>query len=199
MRYWLKTIFATCWSQLLDETRGAELIEFAVSLPLMMVFAIGIYDFSSAFILKQKIAQIASNAARVAANQPMSEVLMTGNCPSSICAIRDVVHQALTNNGIDDCGLHSSAGSRAGGTLIWTFTASGGTCSGTLSLKIDRGDTYPAALQPPFQAPYTIEATKVTLSYPYQWQFNKVITLIAPGANFANSAVQSIAVVQNLN
>ena len=199
MRSWLKIIFAKCVSQFLRETSGTEIIEFAVSLPLMMVFAIGIYDFSNAFIVKQKIAQIASSAARVAANQPMSQVDLPGRCPSTICAIRDVVHQALSNNGIDDCGLNTSPGSRTGGTLIWTFTASGGTCNGTLNLIIDRGDIYTANLQPPFQAPYTIEATKVTLSYPYQWQFNKVITLIAPGANFANSPVQSIAVVQNLN
>lgn len=199
MRYWLKNIFAKRLLELFRETRGAELIEFAVSLPLMMVFAIGIYDFSNAFIVKQKIAQIASNAARVAANQPTTDLSSTGSCgaPTSICAIRTIVDRALTNNGIADCGLIGTSASSPS-TLVWTFNAGG--CPGNpLLLTINRGYTYDTTLQPPFEGAYRIEATQVTLSYPYQWQFNKVITLIAPSANFGNNPVQSVTTMQNLN
>jgi Flp pilus assembly protein TadG len=181
---------------LLRGTEAAELIEFAVSMPLLVVFMVGIFDFSSAFILKQKIAHVAAEAARIAANQPMSDVANTGSCPASICAIRDVVHRALTNNGINDCGLSFAPPAGPAG-LAWTFSA--GCTEGPLTLTIDRGDTYTVNLGTPFQAPYTIEATKVTLSYPYQWQFNRVITLILPGANYANSPIQSVAIMQNLN
>lgn len=186
-------------SVLLRSTEAAELIEFAVSLPLLIVFMVGIFDFSAAFVLKQEIAHVAAEAARVAANQPMSDVANPGSCPASICAVRDVVDRALTNNRIPDCGLSGAtpAGPSASG-LKWTFSAAG--CSaGPLTLTIDRGYTYTASLTAPFQSPYTIEATKVTLSYPHQWQFNKVITLILPGANYANSPVQSVAIMQNLN
>ncbi len=55
-------------------TEAAELIEFAVSLPLLVVFMVGIFDFSSAFVLKQNIAHVAAEAARITANQPMSDV-----------------------------------------------------------------------------------------------------------------------------
>jgi Flp pilus assembly protein TadG len=182
---------------LLQSTEAAELIEFAVSVPLLVVFMVGIFDFSSAFILKQKIAHIAAEAVRVAANQPMSDVANSGSCPASICAVRDVVDRALTNNGITDCGLSGTTPAGPVG-LTWTFSAA--SCSvGPLTLTIDRGYTYTATLAAPFQAPYTIEATKVTLSYPYQWQFNRVITLILPGANYANSPIQSVAIMQNLN
>lgn len=184
-------------SLLLRSTDAAELIEFAVSLPLLVVFMVGIFDFSSAFVLKQNVAHIAAEAARVAANQPMSDVANPGSCPASICAVRDVVDRALTNNRIPDCGLNGATPAGPVG-LAWTFSAAG--CSaGALTLTIDRGYTYTANLSAPFQAPYTIEATKVTLSYPHQWQFNKVITLILPGANYANSPVQSAAIMQNLN
>jgi|SRR6185437_2059956 Flp pilus assembly protein TadG len=185
------------WSVLLRNTEAAELIEFAVSLPLLVVFMVGIFDFSSAFVLKQNIAHVAAEAARITANQPMSDVANPGSCPVSICAVRDVVDRALTNNGIPDCGLSGATPVGPAG-LAWTFSAN--SCSaGSLTLTIDRGYTYTTNLAAPFQAPYTIEATKVTLSYPHQWQFDKVITLILPGANYANSPVQSVAIMQNLN
>lgn len=182
---------------LLRTDEAAELIEFAVSVPLLVVFMVGIFDFSSAFILKQKIAHVAAEAARVAANQPMNDVANTGSCPVSICAIRDVVKNALTNNGITDCGLASATAINTPGTLSWTFTGPDPNCS----LTIDRGYHYDLSTlpDPPFLANYRIEATKVTLSYPYQWSFNRVITLVVPSANYANNPIQSVAVMQNLN
>src|SRR6185437_5635967 len=154
---------------LLRSTEAAELIEFAVSLPLLIVFMVGIFDFSSAFVLKQNVTHIAAEAARVAANQPMSDVANPGSCPASICAVRDVVDRALTNNGIPDCGLSAATPSGPVG-LAWTFSAT--SCStGSLTLTIDRWYTYTANLSAPFQAPYAIEASRVTLSYPHQWQF----------------------------
>jgi TadE-like protein len=186
---------------LLQRTEAAELIEFAASLPLLVVFMVGVYDFSSAFILKQKIAHVTSEAARIAANQPMSDLSSAGSCaaPNSICSVRGIVDTALLNNGINDCGLGGAAAANSLPNLTWTFTASNGSCSG-LTLTIERGFTYTApTLDPPFQSNYRIEATRVTLSYPYQWQFNRVISLIAPGANYANSPIQSVAIMQNLN
>ena len=178
------------------DARGSEIIELAVSLPLLIVFAVGVYDFSSAFILKQKITHITEEAARVAANQPTSDLSSPSLCPSSICAIRNVVSQALTNTGVNDCGLSGTTPTKA--ALTWTFTASNGNCSG-LILVVNRGVTYGATLASPFQPGYTVEATSVTLKYPYQWQFNKAIGLIAPGANYASGLIQSVTTMQNLN
>jgi Flp pilus assembly protein TadG len=183
------------WSPVRD-TRGSEIIELAVSLPLLIVFAMGVYDFSSAFILKQKLTHITEEAARIAANQPTSDLSSGIFCPSSICAIRDVVSQALTTAGVNDCGLGSATPAKA--ALTWTFTASNGNCSG-LTLAVNRGVIYGATLATPFQPGYTIEATSVTIKYPYQWQFNKAINLIAPGANYASGLIQSVATMQNLN
>jgi hypothetical protein len=72
-----------------------------------------------------------------------------------------------------------------------------------MSLQIERGITYAATLpNPPFQANYTIEATRVTLIYPYKWtmDFNRLARLLNPGANYpSTSQLQSVAVMQNLN
>src|SRR5450755_3143018 len=51
---------------LLKDVRGSALVEFAITLPLLVVFVVGIYDFSGAFNQKQKIAQAAQEGAIVA-------------------------------------------------------------------------------------------------------------------------------------
>ena len=75
-------------------------------------------------------------------------------------------------------------------------------CGGTLTLKIERGYVYTATLPAPAFSGgnYTIEGTRVTLNYPYRWQFNRVAPLIAPGANYpATTQINSVAIMQNLN
>jgi hypothetical protein len=45
-----------------------------------------------------------------------------------------------------------------------------------------------------------MEGTRVTLNYPYRWQFNRAAPLIAPGANYpATTQINSVAIMQNLN
>jgi TadE-like protein len=189
------------WVLLAAESTGSQIVEFAVSLPLLVVLVVGIFDFGSAFTVKQKLAYATRDGARVAASQPTNDLSLSGppcSAPASVCALRDVVDQNLVAGKINDCGLASS-NAASSGTLAWTFTAST-SCPGTLTLTIDRGYTYTATLASPFQAAYTIEGTKVTLSYPYKWQFNKVIQFIAPGATYAGvSQIMSVGIMQNLN
>jgi Flp pilus assembly protein TadG len=180
---------------------GAEILEFAVSLPLLLVVAVGVFDFGSAFAVKQKVENIALEAARVASNQPTTDLSLAAGCgaPASICSVRDIVEANVVASKLNDCGL-GTVNATGSGSLSWTFTANAG-CGGTLTLKIERGHVYTATLPaPPFQANYTIEGTRVTLSYPYRWQFNRVAPLIAPGANYpATTQINSIAIMQNLN
>lgn len=198
------------WSKRLGslaESEGAEILEFAISLPLLLVVVVGIFDFGSAFTVKQKLGNITLQGARVASNQPMADLSLPGACtaPDSICSVRDVVDKNLIASQINDCGLVSAPGAagtplNATAPLAWTFTANTG-CGGTLTLTIERGYAFTATLpNPPFQANYTIEATRVTLSYPYSWQFYRVVPLVAPGANYpTTSQINSVAIMQNLN
>lgn len=183
------------------EEAGSQIFEFAVSLPLLMVFIVGIFDFGSAFTLKLKLNNAASEAARIGANQSTND-LCTGNCSPtpSIYTIRDTVDSILLANRVNDCGLSSATGAHAG-PLAWTFTASTA-CAGTLTLTVERGFTYTATLAAPFPTTpaYTMEATRVTLKYPYRWQFNRVIGLLVSGTNYpANSVFTCVSVAPNLN
>ena len=189
------------WANLAG-SEGAEILEFAISLPLLLVVVVGVFDFGSAFTVKQKLGNVALQGARVASNQPTTDLSLAGACnaPASICSVRDVVDKNLISSKLNDCGLATANGT-PGAALTWIFTTTG-TCAGPLTLTIERGYTYTATLpNPPFlAAPYTIEATRLTLNYPYRWQFNKVAPLVAPGANYpATSQINSVAIMQNLN
>jgi len=51
------------------------LLEFAISLPLLVVFIVGMFDFSAAFNQKQKIEQAAQEGAHLLPGaQPMSDI-----------------------------------------------------------------------------------------------------------------------------
>lgn len=187
---------------MLRENEGAQIVEFAVSLPLLMVLIVGIFDFGTAYTLKQKIGNAALDGVRAASNQPSQDLTLGagGPCsaPASVCAIRDVVENDLTSSRVNDCGLGTATATNAG--LTWTFTTTG-SCPGVLTLRIERGLTTTATLpSPPFQAAYTIEASRITLNYPYRWQFDRVIKLIFPGSTYAGpTLLNSVATMQNLN
>ena len=61
-----------------EESGGAQLVEFAVALPLLVVFVVGIFDFSGAFTLKQKLTNVARDTARAAAAAPSNDVVSGG-------------------------------------------------------------------------------------------------------------------------
>lgn len=188
----------------LSDTRASQLAEFAVAMPLLVVLVVGIFDFGGAFTLKHKLASAAREGARFASNQPTRDLSNpdtnskdqpTGVTPRSIDAIADLVGAYLTAANVNDCGL--TAGPRnvsvGGNHLTWTFTANGGGCPGTLTLVINRGVTYTAG-------PMTVEASSVSLQYPYKWHFNSVITLLVPGTSYAGiTNLNSVSTMQNLN
>jgi Flp pilus assembly protein TadG len=186
--------------RLRHETHGSQIVEFAVALPLIIVFVVGIYDFSQAFGLKQKLSNAAREGARIGANQSTSD--LTLSTPPTVVAIARVVGDYLQAVGVNDCGLASGTWTAAsGGNLIWTFTANSGGCAGTVTLTVDRGFMTTASLGNPYGATMHIENTQVTLSYPYQWKFGNVISLISPSSSYArgSSQIQASATMQNMN
>ena len=68
------------------QTEGSALVEFAIALPLLVVFIVGIYDFSGAFNQKQKIEQAAQEGAIVAGAQPMNDIEPANGNPDSLQA-----------------------------------------------------------------------------------------------------------------
>jgi hypothetical protein len=186
---------------LLTDTGGNQLVEFAVTLPLLVIVAVGVFDFGAAFTVKQKLVDIAQTGARVGASQPATDLSVSStscNDLVSVCAVRDVVDRALLYNNLKDCGLGTKAPTSGPGSLTWTITANTG-CPTAIVLKIERGYVYQTTLSAPFNTtPLQIVATRVTLTYPYRWQLNKVLGLL--GSTFSGPAqLTSVAVMQNLN
>lgn len=195
---WWKKIWHGFWRSLLPED-GAQIVELAITLPLLVVILVGIYDFGQAFTLRQKLSGAAREGARFASNQSSADLTNPGTCsaPDSICAARDVVDAYLIANHVNDCGLTSPSTTVTPSNLQWSFAA-GGCTGGTFTLVINRGDTFQTS-PGGGASPLVVEATQVTLSYPYVWQFNRVIQFVAPGSAFGPAQIPASAVMQNLN
>lgn len=185
------------------EDRGAQLVEFAVTLPLMMVFVVGIFDFSGAFTLKQKLTNIARDAARAAAAEPASDL---GNpLPVSVSDTFQAVKNYLSTNNINDCGIAAPVSSSG---LTWQSTANGNGCASSgLILTINRGYYFPqtgaslpsvsCASQPP--AGHTaIIGTCVSIQYPYPWRFGRVASLLGSAVALPTQ-ISATAVAMNEN
>jgi len=120
----------------LREADAAAIIEFAVSLPLLVVLVVGIFDFGGAFNLKQELNNAAREGARFAATQPSNDLGLSVP-PPSISAARFVVDSYLLTAGINDCGLSTSTFALAG-SYTWVFNARGNGCS--MTLRINRAN-----------------------------------------------------------
>jgi Flp pilus assembly protein TadG len=196
--------------RLYSEDCAAQIVELAVSLPLLVVFVVGIFDFSGAFTLKQKLTNAARDGARVAAAAPANDVGNPSNpVPSSVDLAFRVVGNYLEAVNINDCGLTPSTSSVQSG-LTWTYTATGGGCpTGGLTIAINRGYIFPATSassptgctsQPSSGNTVNVVGTCVSITYAYKWRFNSVITLLVPGATYAGvSNLNTTAVAFNEN
>ena len=155
--------------------RASQIVEFAVSLPLLVFFVVGIFDFSSALSLKQKLTNAAREGARVAAAGPFSDLGSppASGAPASVSDAFQVVDNYLLSEKINDCGLAgSTVPTQTAGTLKWTSPTLTGCPGGTgLTLTIDRGCT--TAQVSGQSTIYTVNSC-VTIVYPYSWRFTGV-------------------------
>jgi Flp pilus assembly protein TadG len=175
---------------LLQDAQGAALLEFAIALPLLVVFVVGIYDFSGAF------EQAAQEGAIVAGAQPMSDIVVSNSNPDSLQPVVTAVFNSLLASGVLPNGTTCTApGTVSGptGGLTWTYTISG--CPDILTIVINRGWMCPA----PCTATPSAIGTTLTVSYPYHWRFNSVIQLLFPGPSgyAATTLVTESATVHN--
>lgn len=173
--------------------RGLGGIEFSIALPLLVVFVVGIYDFSGAFNQKQKIELAAQEGAIVAGAQPTSDIYVGNGNPPSLQPVVAAVFNSLAGSGVlplanqvGGCSLNPlPTGSETAGTLIWIYTingCAGGSSGDQLIVTINRGLATVASGSSP--TTYAL-GTSVTVSYPYHWRFNSAIQLLFPGAGYA--------------
>lgn len=172
--------------QSLAGTEGAQLLEFALVLPVMLVFAVGIVQFGGAFNLKQKMANAAREGARVMVSNPLTDLNCLGtNCSAQAAA--QAVANYMTNNGVDSSCINPGSPTSTG-TESWTFA-----CGNGISLTINHQYNYTTSTGDPQTG------TQVILTYPYTWAFNNVIKLLVPGSNLAlPNTLTETAVMKNI-
>ncbi len=187
---WHKTLAA----RLRREDAASQIVEFAVALPLLVVFVVGIFDFSGAFTLKQKLTNAAREGARAAAAGPASDLTNATGVPASVKDAFWVVDNYLNSEQINDCGLISATGT--GSRLTWTYSATGNGCPGNgVKLTIDRG----CVTQSVGAITVNVVGTCVVLKYSYKWRFNSVITLLVPATYQGVTDISSSAAALNEN
>lgn len=180
------------WRAWRGEERGSQIVEFAIGLPILVLVMVAVFDFSGAFNLKQRLATSVSATARLGAEQSASD--LSAAPPPSVTALRDFAAQSLTAAGINDCGLATAAATLSG-FRQWTYT--GATCASSATLVVERQYTYPVVVG---VNTINVQATRVTLTYPYQWRLGSVVRLLAPSASFAGPTTLSVtSVVANLS
>lgn len=166
LRSGLLALLRRCWT----DDCASQIVELALSLPLLVVFVVGIFDFSGALTLKQKLTNAAREGARVAAADPASD--MYAAVPVSVGDAVQVVDNYLVSEKINDCGLGPTPAAPTKTQLTWTYTASGSGCAGSgIKVAINRGCST-------LQNNVYLIGTCVSISYAYKWQFSSVSGLV---------------------
>lgn len=190
---------------------ATQLAEFAITLPLLVVFVVGIFDFSGAFTLKQKLSNIARDAARAAAADPATD--LNNGLPYSVSEAFYVFDNYLNANNLDDCGIRSMTPTLvAGANLTWQVSVASSTGSPCgITFTINRGYYFPLGApspQPDFHCSPLAPTTGVTqvvstcvsikYSYKYRWRFGRVASLLGNIAILPDD-ISAIAVAVNEN
>ncbi len=208
MCQWVSLAGPSGWCRLAWGSRGSQLLELALSLPILLVLAVGGSDFSGAYNLKQKLNNAAREGARFGGAQ--SNLDSSSQCsspkqtaPCSVQGIQNVVIGYLSNTQaqVDVCGMTTTTNPTSADTTnyIWTYSSACGK-AGNFTLTIERLYAYcePTGSPTPCGAgTTTIYGTRVTISHPYSWSIGHVIGLI--GGSFADTiTISSNAAFQQI-
>src|SRR5205085_7477111 len=127
--------------EITTRSRGSALLEFATAVPLLVVFIVGIFDFSAAFTQKQKIEHAAETGAIAAGAQTMADIDTTNPNPDSLQPVVSVVFNSLASDGVlplanqGTCTVPAPAPQQNG--LKWTYQINN--CPDSVNIIIDRG------------------------------------------------------------
>jgi Flp pilus assembly protein TadG len=168
----------------LSESSGSQLLELALTLPFLLILAIGISDMGGAYNLKH----IMTNAARDAARITVSNALEDSSCPDTTpCSIEgaaDAAKQYLVNAGKSAASCINPKSPSSSGTLTWTYACN------NMSLTINRKDNVAGGALGSI-----VVSTQVTLTYPYTWTFGRLMGLLVNGSTITLPATLTTNVV----
>lgn len=182
------SVVAIWFSTAFKSADGAELLEFALALPLILVMAVGLLDFARAYNIKQKLANAAREGVRY---QAVEDHDINNSNPLSVPTLRDDVVTYLSNSGVDTSFIATSLSYDVGTcTGTWYTTRSGV----SYGLEVERCVAIADS------SSTSIQSTRVTLYYPYDWTFgfNQIIKLLLPSSTFSNPIkIQADATMSN--
>jgi Flp pilus assembly protein TadG len=196
MREWL--LDRRAWRALWFRREGAQLLEFALVLPLLIVLVVGIADFGAGYALKDKLSNAAREGARIAVSQPddltNSQNTACNTAPCSVLSAANAAVVYLKNAGVNVCGLDPTSITPTGSLSAgWTYAATQGCPAPGMSVLVERSVSATVNGN-------TVLLTRVTISYPFKWTFGNVIKLLIPESQYSTTlTLSSVAVMQNLN
>ncbi|HEV2388212.1 MAG TPA: TadE family protein [Candidatus Acidoferrales bacterium] len=161
---------------------GSQLVEFALALPILLLLVVGIWDFGSAYVMKDKLTNAAREGARITVSNSLADPL-GANCgaPCSIVAAATAVAAYMTNASLDASCIHPAAPTgNTGKDWVWS-------CANGTRLEIDKGFTGLVLNG------VTLPATRVSLTYRVVWKLAGFL----PGADFPTT-VTTVVTMQNL-
>ncbi len=179
---------------LLKRTEGSQLLELALSLPIMLFLMIGVVDFGQAWNLKQKLADAAREGTRIGASAPSFEAtscaIPLASSPCSVQAAADTVKRYMVNAGLDaSCITPNSPSSSDSTTSTWTYS-----CGNGVSMSITRPYVFAAT------GGAKVMGTQVRLTYPYTWSVNHILGLSGDDNNLTlPSTISTSSAMPNLN
>jgi len=160
---------------------GVELVEFALVLPLLLLLIAGVWDFGSAFLLKDKMTNAAREGARIAVSTPLNSADCSSSTPCSIVAAANAVRQYMSGAGNDaGCIVPEQPASFAAPDRANYLCESG------IALEIDRGAVIETETG-------SIPATRVTLTFPVRWMLiGRLLSSVLP------QTISTTVTMQNL-
>jgi Flp pilus assembly protein TadG len=166
----------------LRSSKGAQLVEFGLVLPVLVFLVLGIWDFGESFAVKAKLTNAAREGARIVVSTPLTNFNCSSSAPCPIVAAAQSVVNYLTNANVDvSCISPSSPTTTATIGEEWTWTCSNGT-----TLDINRSSVI-------LENSVYLPATVVTLTYPLKWR----LATFLPKTRFAKT-VTTIITMENL-
>ena len=176
--------------------RGVSLIEFALVLPFLMVFVMGIVEFGRGFNIYHNVTNACREGARLAAMRDNKQITLT-----AAIIVRDRVVNYMTSVGLQT-SPYTGTGALDGSTLPAQSATDYiyGSRSGAY-LVIDQGETIPEtdASGNVVGGGINYPASRVQLRYPYTFpMFSKVIRLLVPSASASGTIyIASSTVIEN--
>ena len=181
---------------------GSQLVELAISVPVLFLILFGIWDLGNAFAMKQKLTNAAREGASIMTSNPSDLLNSSGNaCTPAPCSYEvaaETIATYLNNAGLNASCLETAAATQGPSPSgeEWIFSCNG------ITLDINHGATVEVTngtcttsggtVTGNVAAPCYIPATKLTLSYPLTWRAERLLPEPVP------SIISTSVEMQNL-